>query len=116
MKPLVVILAICTLGYAFDHWRALGERHGMVATNNSHELIIYGTKASSNCVRLEGELKKLGIPFENRDLDNPSVSQELTDKLARVGKMSSNAPLPVAELDGVMIEGVSVEEISRRLH
>lgn len=115
MKPLIVILAICTLGYVFDHWQALAERHGMVSTN-SHELIIYGTKSSPACVRLEGELKKLGIPFENRDLDNSSASRELTDKLVRVGKMKSSTSIPIAEIDGVMVESVTVEEISRRLH
>ena len=115
MKQLIVILAICTLGYVFDHWQALAERHGVVSTN-SHELIVYGNKSSSASVQLEYELKKLGIPFENRDLSNPSASRELTEKLVRVGKTSSNVPLPVAEIDGVLVEGVSVEEIAHRLH
>jgi hypothetical protein len=114
MKQLIVILAICTLGYVFDHWQALAERHGVVSTN-SHELIIYGTKSSPASVQLEGELKKLGIPFEKRDVTNRSASAELTDKLVRVGKTSS-APLPVAEIDGVLLEGASMEEVARRLH
>lgn len=114
MKQLIVILAICSLGYVFDHWQALAERHGMVSTN-SHELIIYGIKSSPACIQLEGELKKLGIPFEKRDLGNSSASSELTDKLARVGKMGRNAPVPVAEIDGVLVEGATMEDISRRL-
>jgi len=115
MKPLIVIIAICTLGYVFDHWQALAERHGVVSTN-SRELIIYGTKSSPACVQLEGALKKLGIPFEKRDLSNQSASAELTDKFARVGKIRSSAPLPVAEIDGVLVESATVEEIARRLH
>lgn len=115
MKPLIVIIAICTLGYVFDHWQALAERHGMVSTN-SPELIVYGIKSSPDSVKLEGELKKLGIPFEKRDVNDPSASTELTDKLARVGKIRSSAPLPVADVNGVMIESATVEEITRRLH
>ena len=114
MKPLIVIIAICTLGYVFDHWQALAERYGTVSTN-SHELIIYGNKASPVCVRLEGELKKLGIPFEKRDLANPSASRELTEKLVRVGKLGGKFRVPVAEVDGIILEGASMEEISRRL-
>ena len=114
MKPLIVIIAICTLGYVFDHWEALAERYGTVSTN-SHELIIYGNKASPVCIRLEGELKKRGIPFEKRDLGNPSASRELTEKMARVGKMGGNVQVPVAEVDGIIVEGASMEDISRRL-
>jgi hypothetical protein len=115
MKPLIVLLAVCALGYGFDHWQALAERHGTVASNNSHELIIYGAKSSSACVQLEGELKKLGIPFENRDLSRSGVAQELNEKLARVGKMGGSVPMPVAEVDGVLVEGATVADISHRL-
>jgi hypothetical protein len=114
MKQLIVILAICALGYVFDHWQALAERHGGVSTN-SHELIVYGIKSSSASVQLEYELKKLGIPFENRDLSIPSASRELTEKMVRVGKAGRAPSLPAAEIDGVLVEGVSIEEIARRL-
>lgn len=114
MKQLIVILAICALGYVFDHWQALAERHGVVSTS-SHELIIYGTKSSPAYVQLENELKKLGVPFENRDLSNPSASRELTEKMVRVGKAGRTPSLPVAEIDGMVVESASVEEIAHRL-
>ena len=115
MKPLIVILAICTLGYVVDHWQELKERHGMVATAENHGLIIYTTKGYPASVILEGQLKKQGFAYEKRDLGKEYVAHELTEKLARVGKMSGSIPMPVVEIDGVLVEGASMKEIVRRM-
>jgi len=115
MKPLIVILAICTLGYVVDHWQDLKERHTLVATADSHGLILYTSKALPACVRLEAELKKRGIAFQIRDVGDEANSRKLTEDLARVGKMGGSIPMPVAEIDGVLIEGATVREIERRM-
>jgi hypothetical protein len=117
MKPLIVLIAICTLGYTVDHWQELTHRfnNGTEATGNAHELIIYENNSSSACVQLMGQLKKSGIAFEKRDLSKQANSNELTDKLARVGKMKGSIAIPVAELDGVLIEGATIYDITPRM-
>jgi len=115
MKPLIVILAICTLGYVADHWEQLKERHATEATTDAHGLIIYGSKSCPACVRLEGELDKQGIAYEKRDVNVAADFRELIGKLARVGKMGGPIPIPIADVDGVLLEGASVEQITKRL-
>src|SRR5262249_9711244 len=115
MKPLIVLLAICTLGYVADHWQELTQRHGAVATPGAHGLIVYGTKTCPVCVRLETELDKQGIPYQKRDLSNEADVRELTDKLMRVGRMGGRIGIPVAEVDGVLMEGASLAQITKRM-
>ena len=67
MKPLIVILAVCTLGYAADHWQEIKERHSLFATAEAPTLIVYGSKSSAACIRLEAELDKQGIAYQKRD-------------------------------------------------
>jgi hypothetical protein len=116
MKPLIVLLAICSVGYVVDHWQELTNRHQMMSVAEPRGLIIYGNKSSGACVLLEGELNKRGIAHQRKDLGNEANSHELTEKLARVGKMGGSIAIPVAEIDGVLIEGVSIEQITKRLH
>jgi len=115
MKPLIVILAICSLGYVVDHWQDLKERHSLVATADPHGLILYSSKSIPACIYLEAELKKRGIPFQIRDLSDEANSRKLTEDLARIGKMGGSIPMPVAEIDGALIEGATIKEIERRL-
>lgn len=97
-----------------DHWDELqGRAPVMPVTDNS--LVIYGTKTFGPCVQLEGELTRGGISFEKRDLSKDDDMRELTEKLARVGKMSGHFSMPVAEVNGVLVEGASMGEITRRL-
>jgi len=116
MKSLIVLLAVCSLGYAVDHWQELAEKHSSVATVDARELILYSSKAEPSCVRLEAELKKQGIPYQRRDLLANGTRRELNDELARVGKKVDGIPMPVAEIDGVLYEGVTFEQIVHRLH
>ena len=74
MKPLIVILAICTAGYVADHWQELTEQHKVSATAEAPGLIIYGSKTCPACVRLEGALTRKGISFQKRDLDDEANS------------------------------------------
>ncbi len=87
----------------------------MVATADTRGLILYSSKSLPACYLLETELKKRGIPFEKRDLSVEANSHQLTEDLARVGKMGGSIPMPVAEVDGVLIEGATLREIERRM-
>ncbi|EDY20477.1 hypothetical protein CfE428DRAFT_1674 [Chthoniobacter flavus Ellin428] len=116
MKSLIVLLAVCSLGYAVDHWQELAEKRSSVATVDAPELILYSSKAEPACVRLEAELKKQGIRYQRRDLTVNATRHELNDELARVGKRVDSVPMPVAEIGGVLYEGVTFEQIVHRLH
>ena len=116
MKSLIVLLAICALGYSIDHWQRLTNRFQSTAGPETHVVIVYGTKSSAAYVHLEGELEKRGIAYEKRDLTKDENLHELTDKRARLGKMGGNVAIPVAEIDGVLVEGATIEDVSRRLH
>jgi glutaredoxin len=115
MKPLLLILAICSLGYAADHWDSLTGRRPVTADMESAGLVIYGMKSCPACVQLENELHRRGIPFQERKLDNEASMHELTDTLARVGKMGGSIPMPVADINGIIIEGATIEEVLRKL-
>lgn len=115
MKSLIVLLAVCSLGYAVDHWQELTQKHSVVASAEAPELILYSSKAEPACVRLEAELKRQGIPYQRRDMTVQSSQLELTDKLVRVGKIKGSIAMPAADIDGVIYEGVTVEEIVHHL-
>ena len=115
MKPVIALLSICALGYAVDHWQELNS-HRAPESANVHRLIIYGTKSCSPCIQLEKELNAQHIPFQKRDLADGSDSHELSEKLARIGKMGGSVPIPVADIDGVIVVGASIQEITRRMH
>jgi len=115
MKPLLVILAICAAGYVTDHWQQLTVPHSSSATSAAHVLIIYGSKTCPACVRLEGALHQQGISYQKCDLAEDANFRELIGKLARVGKMGGRIAIPVAEVDGVLVEGASIEQITKRL-
>jgi len=114
-KPLIVLLSICAVGYAVDHWDELSSRGEPLAPPPPHGLVIYGKKSSSDCVQLENELKIRHIAYKKRDLDQEANSQELTEKLGRVGKMSGNVVIPVAEVDGVLYQGINIDKLVKKL-
>ncbi len=113
-KPLIVLLSICAVGYAVDHWDELSSR-GEPLAGNPHGLIVYSKKSSGACVKLENELKNRHIAYERRDLDKEANSQELSEKLARVGKMGGNVAIPVAEVDGVLYQDISIDKLAKKL-
>ncbi len=116
MKSLIVLLAVCSLGYAVDHWQELTQRYSKVASAESPELILYSSKAEPACVQLEGALKKQGIRYQRRDMTVEANQQELTDKLVRVGRIKGSIQIPAADIDGSIYEGVTMEEIVHKLH
>ena len=116
MKSLIVLLAICTLGYGIDHWQELSTHRRATADSESQGLIIYGSKFYPACVQLENELNKRGIPYQKRDVSDEASFHELGDKMARVGKMGGRIAIPVAEINGVLFEGATIETISRKIH
>lgn len=115
MKSLIVLLAVCSLGYVVDHWQELAQKHSLVASAEAPELIIYSSKADPACVRLEGALKKQGIRYVRRDMTVEANQLELTDKMVRVGKIKGSIQIPAADIDGVMYEGVTIEEIVHKM-
>jgi glutaredoxin len=115
MKPLIVILAICSLGYAADHWQELANRHREMPVTDPHGLTIYGTKSCGPCIQLQRELEKRGIPYQKKDLDDQANFHELTDKLVRVGKMGGSIAIPVAEIDGVLYQGATIGQVTKKL-
>jgi hypothetical protein len=121
MKPFLTVLMICALGYVVDHWRELAMRfHAAVpavveTTTQAPQVTIYGSKSSGACVQLEHELGKRGITYQHKDLGTEAIRTELQDKLFRIGKNGESIAIPVAEIDGVLYEGASIGEITKRL-
>jgi hypothetical protein len=115
MRPAIVLLSICAIGYAADHWQDLSGRHNADA-QPQHQLIIYGAKSSGPYIQLQYQLMKNDIVFQKRDVTDESTARELTEKMVRIGRVNTNFRYPVADVDGVMVEGATVRDITRHLH
>jgi len=115
MKSLIVLLAICAMGYGVDHWQELTNLHPTTG-GDTHALVIYGTKSCEAYVRLEGQLAKRGIPYTKCDLSKDENYRALMDARARVGKVGGKISIPVADVDGVVLEGATFEQIAKLLH
>lgn len=114
MRPAIVLLSICAIGYAADHWQDLSGRH-TAGAQPTHEVIIYGAKSSGPYVQLQYQLMKNDVVFQKRDVNDEANARELTEKMARIGHMNTNYRYPVADVDGVMVEGATVRDISRHM-
>jgi len=114
MRPAIALLSICAIGYAADHWQDL-SRH-TAGAQPTHQVTIYGAKSSGPFIQLQYQLMKVDIAFEKRDVTEEANARELTEKMARIGHMNTNYRYPVADVDGIMVEGATVHDISRRIH
>lgn len=115
MKPLYVIAMICAAGYAIDHWHQIAKRHQQMVHVDAPRVILYGSRSSSTFVLLKRDLDQFGIAYEARDLSDEANFHEVNEKLARIGKMGNSIPLPIAEVDGVMLEGADYPAIAKKL-
>jgi hypothetical protein len=115
MRNLLGLLAICTAGYAVDHWAELTHQPVAAPAGPAHELILYGAKSSGAFVQLDRDLTKRGIVHEEKDLSDEANFRELTEKLARIGKVGGQIAIPVAEVDGVLMEDATLEKVSKKL-
>ena len=116
MKPLILILGFCAVGYGIDHWQEITHRRQNITAEIPHGLTLYSTKSSGPCVQLEQQLNERGIAYERKDLDEEANKTELQEKFERVGKMNCAITPPVAEIDGVLYPAVKVDVISKKLH
>ena len=116
MKFAFVLLAIAALGYALNHRQELGFSQDVSPMTGASRLIVYGKKSSPASLQLEAGLDRALIPYEKRDMDDPASASELTEKRVRLGKVGGQPVLPVADVDGVLIENASLPVILRRRH
>lgn len=117
MDRLFAILVVCAGGYVYNHWDEFSGKQPEIpeAFAQPAPLVVYSSRTEPACVKLEGELTRQGIPFQRRDLSKELNARELTEKFARVGKMKESYAMPVAEINGFMVEAASINDIKRRL-
>jgi hypothetical protein len=113
MRTAIVLLSICAIGYAADHWQDLSGRH-ITDAPPKHQITIYGAKSSGPFVQLQYQLMRDDVVFQKRDVTEPASARELTEKMARIGHVNTNYRYPVADVDGVMLEGATEHDIVRR--
>jgi glutaredoxin len=77
------------------------------------KVIIYGADWCKPCHMAEDYLKRRGIPFEHRDVDDPNVNEEMRDKLAAAGIKGGS--IPVLDVAGRILVGFSEGELDRAL-
>ncbi len=77
-----------------------GERPQRVARSVSRipQVVLYYADWCSNCVQAKRYLKREGIPFELRDVDNPSAMAEMVERTGQKG-------IPVIDVNGRILIG-----------
>lgn len=64
-------------------------------------MLVYGNSACGWTKKYMKELQQAGIPFLFKDLSNPKVDKEFSDRANKAG-MSGSIPLPVIFVNGKM--------------
>jgi len=79
-----------------------------VAVAAGPEVILYYADWCGYCHKAKRHLERLGVPFELRDVDVPSVREELIAKTGQKG-------IPVIEIDGRIMKGYSADGLDQML-
>lgn len=80
---------------------------------DAHAVIIYGAEWCQPCHSAERYLKGKGIPFVHKDIEDPSVAEELASKLDAHGIHSDS--IPVIDIGGRLLIGFDPGEIDGAL-
>jgi len=77
------------------------------------KVIIYGADWCKPCHLAEAYLKKRGIPFEHRDIDEPEANEEMKLKLQQAGIKTHS--IPVLDVNGKLLVGFSEPELDKAI-
>jgi glutaredoxin len=83
------------------------------AANGKLKVIIYGADWCKPCHLAEAYLKKKGIPFEHKDIDEPENNEEMRIKLQEAGIKSHS--IPVLDVGGKLLIGFSESELDKAI-
>ncbi len=73
------------------------------------QVILYGADWCKPCHAAEAYMKKRGIPYTHKDIDDPNVNEEMRDKLAAAGLKSGS--IPVFDVGGKILVGFSEDSL-----
>ncbi len=77
------------------------------------KVIIYGADWCKPCHLAEAYLKKKGVPFEHKDIDEPENNEEMRIKLQEAGIKSHS--IPVLDVGGRLLVGFSEGELDKAI-
>jgi len=77
------------------------------------KVIIYGADWCKPCHLAEAYLKKKGIPFEHKDIDDREVNEEMQIKLQTAGIKTHS--IPVLDVNGKLLVGFSEPELDKAI-
>jgi glutaredoxin len=100
-----ILLVLLALGLAYGAWRYYFQQPKPAAgplTQCSY-VALYGTDTCGICVGYREDLRKMGIPFRDYDLNNPSVRDELYPRMRKAGFNTNSFALPVIDVNGKII-------------
>ncbi len=72
-------------------------------------VVLYGADWCKPCHVAEAYMKKRGIPYVHKDIDDPNVNEEMRDKLAAAGLKSGS--IPVFDVAGKILVGFSEDSL-----
>ena len=72
-------------------------------------VVLYGAEWCKPCHVAEAYMKKRGIPYVHKDIDDPNVNEEMRDKLAAAGLKSGS--IPVFDVAGKILVGFSEDSL-----
>jgi len=81
--------------------------------NGKVKVIIYGAEWCKPCHLAEAYLKKKGIPFEHKDIDDAETNEEMKLKLQAAGIKTHS--IPVLDVNGKLIVGFSEPELDKAI-
>jgi glutaredoxin len=77
------------------------------------KVIIYGAEWCKPCHLAEAYLKKKGIPFEHKDIDDRETNEEMRLKLESAGIKTHS--IPVIDVNGQLLVGFSEPELDKAI-
>lgn len=83
------------------------------APNGKVKVIIYGADWCKPCHLAEAYLKKKGVPFEHKDIDDPETNEEMKLKLDKAGIKTHS--IPVLDVNGKLLVGFSEPELDKAI-
>lgn len=86
-----------------------GDKDAPRPAAGAKQVILYGADWCKPCHAAEAYMKKRGIPYTHKDIDDPNVNEEMRDKLASAGLKSGS--IPVFDVVGKILVGFSEDSL-----
>ncbi|HTY44461.1 MAG TPA: hypothetical protein VMD52_00495 [Patescibacteria group bacterium] len=111
MKKLFYVVLVFALGYAGWHF-LLRPKQAAPLVDRSY-VALYGTSTCGVCAQYREELGKMGIPFMDYDISNPSVQDQLYPRMRKVGLSTESFALPIIDVNGRIFSRPELDAIAR---